>query len=324
MNILITGATGFIGSNLVKQLFRINDIKITALTRRKVLINNVNVKVVDLCNKNELDKIFRENKFDLVYHIAGLRGISKIEFEEYFKSNTLPTKIISELCLRYNIKFVYISSVGVHGTIPKNLPCDENSEFVPDCNYHLSKILAEKEILHLISMGLNAIIIRPTITYGPEDYGFINKIIRLIDLNFPFFPKETIIHILSVYNLINLLISLKDIDFNHIIEESRGYPAFIVADKKPIFLGNLVEIIQKNLNKKSITLGNKKILNITGNFLKMIKLNGISLKIDLISKDWFYSIDKAQMILNYYPKETDDEIIKTIKWYGEKKDKKGN
>lgn len=323
MNILITGATGFIGSNLVKQLSRINDVKITALTRRKVVINNVNVKTVDLCNKNELDTVFRENKFDLVYHIAGFRGISKIEFEEYYKSNILPTKIISELCLKYKIKFVYISSIGVHGTIPKNLPCDENSELVPDCNYHLSKILAEKEILHLISSGLNAIIIRPTITYGPEDYGFIYKIIRLIDLNFPFFPKETIIHLLSVYNLINLLISLKDIDFNRVIEESGGYPAFIVADKKPIFFGDLVAIIQKNLNKKSIKLGNKKVLNKIS-FFKWIKLSGISLKLDLISKDWFYSIDKAQMILNYYPKETDDEIIKTIKWYNEKKGKKGN
>lgn len=322
MNILVTGATGFIGSNLVKQFSKRNNVRITALSRRKVFINNANVKIVDLCNKKELDKIFRENNFDLVYHIAGLRGISHIKFEKYYKSNTLPTKIISELCLRYKIRFVYISSVGVHGTIPKNLPCDENNEFVPDCNYHLSKILAEKEILNLINDGLNSIIIRPTIIYGPEDYGFVYKIIRLVDLNFPFIPKETIVHLLSVYKLTNLLINLKDIDFNRIIEESEGYPTFIIADKKPIFLGDLIGIIQRNLHKKSIQLGNKKMLNAYSDFLKLIKLKEIALKIDLISKDWFYSIDKARRILNYSPNKTDYEIIKTIKWYYEKKGKK--
>ena len=203
MKIGITGATGFIGSNLLDKLSKSKRDKITILTQKepnraiqklkKTMSNSkakISIKKVKLSNKENIEKEFRESGFDLIYHVAGLRGISVKKLTEYIEANTSPTKILSELCLKYNVNLVYISSVGVHGTIPHKLPCTEDSPFVPDCNYHYSKILAEKQIFAKLNDGLNAIILRPTITYGSFDYGFLYKIIKLVDLHLRLFSQN--------------------------------------------------------------------------------------------------------------------------------------
>jgi glycosyltransferase involved in cell wall biosynthesis len=91
---------------------------------------------------------------DIIIHAAAIRGERFIGWEKYYRVNVLATVKLLEIALKYNIpRFIFISSVGVLGTSPKQLPANEETVYNPDCDYHRSKMLAEQAILRVSSRG---------------------------------------------------------------------------------------------------------------------------------------------------------------------------
>jgi nucleoside-diphosphate-sugar epimerase len=160
MNIFITGATGFLGSNLVKQVIpdvRIN--KIYLFTRKSLPVNaDSRIKYI----KGDLDTIkdiVLKEKIDAVIHLAG--AMRSDNFKKLYKVNVEGTSNVVEFCRRnYIRKLIFTSSVNVY--------------LKHEGAYPRTKILAEDIIRN---SGLEYCIFRLAAVYGLNDSG----ICRIID-----------------------------------------------------------------------------------------------------------------------------------------------
>ena len=171
MNILVTGASGFIGTALINKLIE-NGHTIFSLTRDNkkkdsLLKSGVSEVVIGDLTKKESVSGFEAlvNKSDLVIHLAAIPGEhDNISWSEYNLVNVQGTKNILDLSRKYNKKILFCSSISVHGE-PKQKPAQENTPFSPVTPYAKSKIEAEK----MVGEYKNSLIIRPGVVYGSGD-----------------------------------------------------------------------------------------------------------------------------------------------------------
>ncbi|MBK9109178.1 MAG: NAD(P)-dependent oxidoreductase [Saprospiraceae bacterium] len=179
-NILITGATGFVGSHFVsKALEKGFEVHVTVRPNSDLsYLKEFNVKYhsLSLFDKPAFKKLLHENQVDYILHNAGITKTKKIE--DYFSVNAHATKIIAEAAVeseRPIQKFVYISSLAALG--PGKFAGDilSNERQEQPCSYYgKSKLLAEKHLEEL--PDLNFIVFRPTGVYGPREKDFLQMI----------------------------------------------------------------------------------------------------------------------------------------------------
>lgn len=199
MKMLITGGAGFVGSHLSDSLIS-KENKIVAvdnlLLGRKEniehLMVNKNFKFIeeDLLNINELKKIFQENNFDVVFHLAANSDIQnsaknpRIDLNNTFMTtwNTL------ECCRLFNVnKFVFASSSAIYGNVIKELIEDFGPLF-PISYYGAGKLASEAFVSAYAYMNdIQAWIIRfPNVVGEKATHGVIYDFIKKLKNN----PKE--------------------------------------------------------------------------------------------------------------------------------------
>ena len=103
---------------------------------------------LDLSNLKELDKVFKNNNFDLVYHLAGLSNVAESNTKKaiYKRNNIKSTKNLIELIKKHNVKkFIFSSSASVYG-IQKKFPIRKNAILSPISYYGKTKLICEKII----------------------------------------------------------------------------------------------------------------------------------------------------------------------------------
>jgi nucleoside-diphosphate-sugar epimerase len=175
MKILVTGATGFIGSAVIEYLANIQSFTVVGMVR---LIKDFYISTavefrlgeVGSLNKTDLDL----NDIDVIIHTAGRAHImndsSSNPLEEFRRVNTAGTLDLARLAADSGVKrFVFLSSIKVNGgmTNPGHYftPIDV---YVPDDPYGLSKYESEQGLLALAKeTGMDVVIIRPPLVYGP-------------------------------------------------------------------------------------------------------------------------------------------------------------
>ncbi|MCP4403859.1 MAG: NAD(P)-dependent oxidoreductase, partial [bacterium] len=128
--VLLTGGLGFIGRNLLAELLK-KDVKICLLVRPNTqlpayveheLIHPVSV---DLEQFDRFDDTLKERHFDTVFHIGAVRGGRDVSRRVYKRVNVDATEALARVAIKKSAKFIYCSSVGVFGAIPKELPPSE-------------------------------------------------------------------------------------------------------------------------------------------------------------------------------------------------------
>ena len=247
--VLLTGASGFIGSHMLKKLSD-NNCSVIVPVRpgavKKLESNNLNNSRYKLVKGNFYDdhilKILFEESFDAVFHFAAIRGSGKASWKEYQQVNVDGTEKLLKYAVKSHVKkFIFCSSVGVLGTIPDSLPASPNTTPNPDGYYHKSKYLAEKRILAIRSNEMRTLIIRPTITYGINDDGFITKMISYVKKGMFIIPGNPVkVHLLSVKALVELCANLLNIP----IDSGQIYH---IADKEPVYLVDLAKLFKKKI-----------------------------------------------------------------------------
>lgn len=161
MKILITGGLGYIGSNLCSILLEETDHTLFIIDNlynsyKKVFIElknfkkkqNIIFKNIDIRDNNKIDNIFKNNNFDLVIHLAGLKSIfeSKKKPLIYNDVNLNGAKNIIDSMVKYGVKkIIFSSSAAVYG-LPKKIPVDENHPTNPLSVYSSNKLEIEKYI----------------------------------------------------------------------------------------------------------------------------------------------------------------------------------
>jgi nucleoside-diphosphate-sugar epimerase len=153
-NILITGASGFIGSCIVEKAIEKNyhTFAVTRQNSSKQYLQNaaINFLTIDFNQKQHIAQALinfvKENgKIDFIIHAAGVT--KSMHTQEFFEVNFTNTKNFVEVLIEENIvpkKFVFISSLASFGCSPNDLPIQEKQIAQPLTAYGLSKLKAEE------------------------------------------------------------------------------------------------------------------------------------------------------------------------------------
>lgn len=156
MKVLVTGGMGYIGSHTVVELLENNyevvivdnlvNSKIDVLDKiEKITGKRPTFYQYDLCNYQDLETIFKENKIDVVIHFAGLKAVGESCEKPllYYQNNLISTMNLLDIMAKYNCKrLVFSSSATVYGK-PKSLPIQEDFPLSTTNPYGSTKLFIE-------------------------------------------------------------------------------------------------------------------------------------------------------------------------------------
>jgi dihydroflavonol-4-reductase len=173
--IAITGASGLLGGNLVRELLaRAQSVRVRAVIHRdERAVAGLDVEVIsaDLADPASLEQAFAGA--DVVYHLAGLISLRMDQWEDVHRVNVLGTRNVVDACLRCRVKrLVHVGSVHARRPQPFDQPLDEDRPLVTESAppYERSKALGELEVQKWLERGLDAVILLPSGILGPYDF----------------------------------------------------------------------------------------------------------------------------------------------------------
>ena len=171
MNILLTGATGFIGGHLLRRLRSMgHNVRCLVRSRAKAQpLESLGARIVigDLSTSTEWKTALTDT--DAVYHLAGVTRTRSDR--EYYTGNQIATRHLVDACLQVGHRlqrFVHVSSLAAVGPSVGGDPLTEDASFHPVSDYGRSKMLGEVEARRL-SSRVPVTILRPSAVYGPHE-----------------------------------------------------------------------------------------------------------------------------------------------------------
>lgn len=321
MRILVTGVTGFIGSNLVKRLLK-EGWKVKALVRAK---NNyatikklgVDIFIGDITDSKSVQEATKG--VDVLFNCAAALPYHRFPDKDYWEVNVKGVENILKACYKSGVKrVVHISTVGIYGRTGK-MALNEEALPKPNDIYSKTKFEGEKLVWREIKRGhLHITIIRPTIGYGPGDTrpGFLD-LFKLIKMGIfvPIGKGENFFHTVYVGNLVDalLLVATK--------KEAIGED-FVIGDEPCPTMDQIIREIARveNVSISSLYIPDN-IALFLGRFFDLSRVLGLpaplnSRRVKFMTENKRFSIEKAKKILGYKPRITLREGIKrTFEWY---------
>ena len=154
MNILVTGSAGMIGSYVVKGLIEKGHTVIGVdRVKPKEKLDGLTPVVLDLASKEDVNKVFEENKINRCIHLAALahtKGVADTSWEAFKKVNVDCAVNLFAVCVKYYVPVLFISTVDAIGMV-KGLITPE-TELNPISNYGKSKAMAEGRLKEICSV----------------------------------------------------------------------------------------------------------------------------------------------------------------------------
>ena len=329
MKILITGASGFIGSFIVEEALK-QGFETWAAVRKsssKEYLQDERIHFIELnlSSKAQLIEQLRPHQFDYVVHAAGVtKCLNKADFR---RINTEGTKNLVDALLDLQMplkRFVFLSSLSVFGAIKEQLPYDEIREDdtpKPNTEYGRSKLEAERYI-DSIGSRLPYIILRPTGVYGPreKDYFMMAKSIKQhIDFAVGYQRQDiTFVYVTDVVQAVFLALEKGETGRKYFLSDGQVYQSTTFSDLIHEELGRpwWLRITAPVWVLRVVTFFGEYIGHITG---KVTALNNDKYNI-LRQRNWRCDIEPARRELGFEPKVQLKEGVKTtIQWYKDHK-----
>lgn len=323
---LVTGAAGFLGSNICTQLLergeRVRALVLNGDNSVKHLPKEVDIFYGDLCNKESLKSFFdvEEGKETICIHVASVVTVNPHYRKSVLDVNVGGTENIVDMCLEHKEckKLVYVSSTGAIPERPHNELIKEVDEFNLDKVvgwYSKSKAMATSNIFTAVKeRGLNACVVYPTGIFGPNDYAIsetTSTIIKIIKGDMPI-GIDGSFNIVDVRDLAAGCIAAADkglvgegyILGNKVIRMKRLSKILCTAiDCKPIkfFLPIwLAEFIAKRMEKKAAK---------SGEMPMMTTFSVYNLK-----RNNRFDYSKAAKELGYTVRPIEQTLVDEVKW----------
>ena len=311
--VLVTGATGFVGSHLCKLLVS-RGYDVIGTTRRKIRDAdqpNFQLKTVgDLGADFEWGPIL--DGIDYVVHLAArvhvMRDTADDPLDSFRRTNVQGTEQILRHAAAQGVKrLIYLSSVKVNGEATNDQPFSASDTPMPVDPYGQSKLEAEQLVGAVgTDVGLESVIIRPPLVYGPGVGGNFVRLIGLIEkgIPLPFSLVENRRSLVSVQNLSDLVVEC-------LRNSAAPGECFLVSDNEDISTRDLIQMLASLMSRPARLLRvPPAVLNfaakLTGQSAQMSRLLG-SLQVD---------IEGTMNTLNWKPPVSlDDGIRSTVGWY---------
>ncbi len=329
MKILITGASGFIGSFIVEEALK-QGFETWAAVRKsssRAFLTDERIHFIELnlSSKEQLVEQLRPHQFDYVVHAAGVtKCLNKADFR---RINTEGTKNLVDALLDLQMplkRFVFLSSLSVFGAIKEQLPYDEIREDdtpKPNTEYGRSKLEAERYI-DSIGSRLPYIILRPTGVYGPreKDYFMMAKSIKQhIDFAVGYQRQDiTFVYVTDVVQAVFLALEKGETGRKYFLSDGQVYQSTTFSDLIHEELGRpwWLRITAPVWVLRVVTFFGEYIGHMTG---KVTALNNDKYNI-LRQRNWRCDIEPTRHELGFEPKVQLKEGVKTtIQWYKDHK-----
>ncbi len=300
-NILITGASGFIGQNLTMHL----------KNHSLITISRKNGFDYNLIDNDFLDN----NKIEIIIHLAGkAHDLKKTSNDsEYYEANTDLTRTLFDSFLKSKAKtFIYLSSVkAVKDFIETSLT--EDTEPTPISAYGKSKYEAEKYILSKkLDSNKKLFILRPCMIHGPGNKGNLNLLYKFVSKNLPwplgaFENKRSFCSVDNLNFIIEQLISRNDI--------SSGI--YNIADDEPLSTNQIIELIANAQHHKSrIIKLPKSIIYFLAKIGNLIRLPFNSENLTKLTENYVVSNEKIKTAIGKeLPMSSKEGLLKTFSYF---------
>ena len=327
MKILITGASGFIGSFIVEEALK-QGMEVWAGMRRsssKEWLQDSRIHFIELTFRSQeiLEEQLNGHQFDYVVHAAGVTKC--IDKQNFFVTNTEGTKnlVRALIALKMPIhRFVYLSSLSIFGAIREQQPYEairETDTPHPNTAYGQSKLKAE-EFLATVGDQLPYVILRPTGVYGPreKDYFLMAKSIKAhSDFAVGFRRQDiTFVYVLDVVQAVFLAIDHGQRGRSYFLSDGEVYQSSTFSQLIRRELGNpwCLRITAPLWVLRIVTFFGERIGRMRG---KISALNTDKYHI-LRQRNWRCDIQPAINELGYQPHyQLEQGVKETIQWYKE-------
>ncbi len=326
--ILITGASGFIGSFIVEEALKRGFDTWAAIRKSssKAFLQDKRIHFIELnlSSEKELTEQLRGLEFDYVVHAAGVTKC--LHKEDFFRINTEGTKnLVGALQhLKMPLKrFVYISSLSIMGAIREDQPyreIRERDKAQPNTAYGKSKLETEQwlDTQH----DLPYIILRPTGVYGPRerDYFMMAKSIQAhTDFAVGFKQQDiTFVYVTDVVQAVFLALEKGENGRRYFLSDGEVYQSSTFSDLIRKELGNpwWIRITAPLWLLRIITFCGEIIGHMTG---KVTALNNDKYNI-MKQRNWRCDIMPARTELGYDPQvKLEEGVHNSILWYKKNK-----
>ncbi|MCU8093306.1 SDR family oxidoreductase [Shewanella sp. SM20] len=253
MKVLLTGTTGFVGSVLISKLKKCTHVKVLSAVRKlSSSIDDDSIVVGDIDGSTDYSATI--NCVDVIIHCAARVHVMNDGCVDplslYREVNTAGTINLARQAFEAGVKrFIFISSIKVNGESTEiGKPFTESDVRNPEDFYGQSKSEAEEQLLKLAKgTGLEVVIIRPTLVYGPGVKANFASLLNLVSKGLPL-PFGCITDnkrsLVSVKNLVDLIVTCID-------HPKAANQVFLVSDDHDVSTASMVKHMSKALGKSS-------------------------------------------------------------------------
>lgn len=323
---LVTGAAGFIGSHVVRQLLDKN-IEVRALVKPKE--NTANIKDFDIeimegdvLNKNKVDEAIKG--VDTIFHLAAIYAIWMEDWKWIYEVNLAGSRNI--LWAAFNAdhidRVVYTSSIAAIGTTPGKKLSNENTPFNQynlGSHYVLTKYLSQQEALVFAQNGLDLVVVNPAFPFGVNDIG-------------PTPTGKMIIDILSGINRtafkggINI-VDVRDVAAGHILAAEKGKAGekYILGNQN-VTITDFMKMVHKANGSDSsfipeiptsILKGGTYALSLWSDHISKKPPLSTPVEVEYASNHLFVDNAKAKKELGLKFRPVEDSLKESIAWFKE-------
>lgn len=319
-NVLVTGATGFVGSHLVDQLIERGH-SVRCLVRQSSKLRYLKHPKIELAYGGLDDSTDWEAAFadiDTIYHVAGTTFARRAK--DYFIVNHQGTEAILAETLKRGDKikkFVHISSLAAVGPGPDGKPVDEDTVPSPITPYGRSKLLGE-EAVRAVSDLLPVTIVRPPAVYGPRDYGIFEFFKAVKGGMFPMIGrKDKRVSLVHVRDLADGIILAGESELSvgrtYFISSEDDYSMRAVADL-------IAALMRRRLRSfsipRSLAYGVAFAAEAGAVLMRKPPVINRDKVTDLSQTSWTCSIERARSELGYSPRvPLEQGLRETLEWY---------
>ena len=308
--ILVTGATGFVGSRLLSSQDALTrHIQFRAVTRRPLEAPFPNVEqflISDIAEKTDWTNLLLG--VDTIVHLAARVHVmddkASNPLEEYRKANVITTLNLARQAASAGVKrFIFLSSVKVNGEKTDNgKPFTEESIADPVDPYGISKLEAEEGICEICkTTGMEYVLIRPPLIYGPGVKANYQKLMNLVQRRLPL-PLGGIVNKRSMLALDNLI----DFILLAVRHPKASNQLFLLSDKVALSTPQLIDRISLCMGYAS-----KRLLSVPVQILRLVGFClGQSAAIERLTESLEVSAHKAHQLLAWNPPLDVEQAIK--------------